>query len=57
MVRFAVRALLLEKVQPVGASDELFMIPSEVDMAAIEIELVQRENYSDTAARGARSAA
>ena len=35
----------LEKVQPVGASDELFMIPSEVDMAAIEIELVQRENY------------
>ena len=35
----------LEKVQPVGASDELFLIPSEVDMAAIEIELVQRENY------------
>ena len=34
-----------EKVQPVGASDCLFMIPSEVDMAAIEIELVQRENY------------
>jgi chromosome partitioning protein len=35
----------LEKVQPVGASDCLFMIPSEVDMAAIEIELVQRDNY------------
>lgn len=35
----------LEKVQPVGAQDGLFMIPSEVDMAAIEIELVQRENY------------
>ncbi len=35
----------LEKVQPVGASDRLFVIPSEVDMAAIEIELVQRENY------------
>jgi hypothetical protein len=35
----------LEKVQPVGASGNLFLIPSEVDMAAIEIELVQRENY------------
>ena len=35
----------LEKVQPVGASDKLFVIPSEVDMAAVEIELVQRENY------------
>ena len=35
----------LEKVQPVGASDCLFIIPSEVDMAAIEIELVQRDNY------------
>ena len=35
----------LEKVQPVGTSDCLFMIPSEVDMAAIEIELYQRENY------------
>ena len=35
----------LEKVQPVGSSDALFLIPSEVDMAAIEIELVQRENY------------
>lgn len=35
----------LEKVQPVGASDNLFMIPSEVDMAAIEIELIQRDNY------------
>jgi chromosome partitioning protein len=35
----------LEKVQPVGANDRLFMIPSEVDMAAIEIELIQRDNY------------
>ena len=35
----------LEKVQPVGASGNLFLIPSEVDMAAIEIELVQREHY------------
>lgn len=35
----------LDKVQPVGASECLFMIPSEVDMAAIEIELFQRENY------------
>ncbi len=35
----------LEKVQPVGASECLFMIPSEVDMAAIEIELIQRDNY------------
>jgi chromosome partitioning protein len=35
----------LEKVQPVGTSKNLFLIPSEVDMAAIEIELVQRENY------------
>ncbi|MGB0416010.1 MAG: ParA family protein [Coraliomargarita sp.] len=35
----------LDKVQPVGASECLFIVPSEVDMAAIEIELVQRENY------------
>ena len=35
----------LEKVQPVGANDCLFIIPSEVDMAAIEIELIQRDNY------------
>jgi chromosome partitioning protein len=35
----------LEKVQPVGTNDCLFIIPSEVDMAAIEIELIQRENY------------
>ena len=35
----------LGKVQPVGSSDCLFMIPSEVDMAAIEIELFQREDY------------
>lgn len=36
---------VLDKVQPVGAIDCLFIVPSEVDMAAIEIELVQRENY------------
>lgn len=35
----------LDKVQPVGASECLHIIPSEVDMAAIEIELIQRENY------------
>jgi len=35
----------LEKVQPVGTNGNLFIIPSEVDMAAIEIELYQRENY------------
>ncbi|MGB0257922.1 MAG: ParA family protein [Coraliomargarita sp.] len=35
----------LDKVQPVGANANLFVIPSEVDMAAIEIELVQKENY------------
>jgi len=36
---------VMEKVQPVGVSGSLFMIPSEVDMAAIEIELFQRDNY------------
>lgn len=35
----------LEKIRPVRAEKNLFMIPSEVDMAAIEIELVQRDNY------------
>ena len=35
----------LEKIQPVGTNGNLFIIPSEVDMAAIEIELYQRENY------------
>jgi chromosome partitioning protein len=35
----------IEKVQPVGTNGNLFIIPSEVDMAAIEIELVQREDY------------
>lgn len=35
----------LEKVRSVESNKNLFMIPSEVDMAAIEIELVQRENY------------
>ena len=35
----------MEKILPVGISQNLFMIPSEVDMAAIEIELVQQDNY------------
>ena len=35
----------LEKIRPLESCKNLFMIPSEVDMAAIEIELVQRENY------------
>ena len=35
----------MEKIRPVETSKNLFMIPSEVDMAAIEIELVQRDNY------------
>lgn len=35
----------VEKILPVESSKNLFIIPSEVDMAAIEIELVQRENY------------
>ena len=34
-----------DKITPVGTSNCLYMIPSEVDMAAIEIELVQRDNY------------
>ncbi len=34
----------LDKVKPT-ASENLFLIPSEVDMAAIEIELSQRKNY------------
>jgi len=33
------------KVQPIGTNDNLYIVPSEVDMAAIEIELTQRENY------------
>ncbi len=35
----------LEKIQPVKSSKHLYILPSEVDMAAIEIELVQHENY------------
>ena len=35
----------LEKVRPAGAKGKLFIIPSEVDMAAVEMELIQRENY------------
>lgn len=35
----------MEKVRPVETCKNLFIIPSEVDMAAIEIELVQRDNY------------
>ena len=34
-----------EKIRSVETNKNLFIIPSEVDMAAIEIELVQRENY------------
>ena len=34
-----------EKICSVGASQNLFMIPSEVDLAAIEIELFQQDNY------------
>lgn len=37
--------MALDKVQPIGANPNLFVVPSEVDMAAIEIELVQRSNY------------
>lgn len=35
----------LEKVQPTAVSDRLFVIPSEVDMAALEIELGQQDDY------------
>jgi len=35
----------IEKIKQVGDSGNLFMIPSEVDMAAVEIELVQQDNY------------
>lgn len=34
-----------DKIQPVGTNGCLSIIPSEVDMAAIEIELAQQENY------------
>jgi len=34
-----------EKIRPVNNSKHLSLIPSEVDMAAVEIELIQRENY------------
>ena len=35
----------MEKIQPAGDHGYLSIIPSEVDMAAVEIELVQQENY------------
>lgn len=36
----------LDKVQPVGISENLFIIPSEVDMAAVETDLYEQgENY------------
>jgi chromosome partitioning protein len=35
----------MEKIRSVDTRKNLFVIPSEVDMAAIEIELVQRDNY------------
>ena len=43
-VRYAGRVLLWTRYNRL-AQDGLFMIPLEVDMAAIEIELVQEENY------------
>ena len=39
------QGVALDKIKPVGTSNNLYIIPSEVDMAAIEIELVQRDNY------------
>ena len=35
----------MEKIQPTGDNECLFIIPAEVDMAAVEIELVQQDNY------------
>jgi chromosome partitioning protein len=34
-----------EKIRPHGEQAGLFLIPSEVDLAAIEVELSQQENY------------
>ena len=36
---------IAEKVKPVASQKNLFIVPSEMDLAAIEIELAQRENY------------
>ena len=36
---------IADKVQPVATQKNLFIVPSEMDLAAIEIELAQRENY------------
>ena len=36
---------IADKVQPVASQKNLFIVPSEMDLAAIEIELAQRENY------------
>ncbi len=35
----------LSKIRPLGGNGRLFLIPSEVDMAAIEIELAQQDDY------------
>jgi chromosome partitioning protein len=36
---------IADKVQPVASKKNLFIVPSEMDLAAIEIELARRENY------------
>ena len=36
---------IADKVQAVASQKNLFIVPSEMDLAAIEIELAQRENY------------
>ena len=36
---------ILDQVQSVQSHNNLFMVPSEMDLAAIEVELAQRENY------------
>ena len=41
----------LEKVQPVGSSDCLFMIPSEVDMAAISEDSEKAASGNSTVPR------
>ena len=36
---------ILEQIQSVQSQKNLFMVPSEMDLAAIEVELAQRDNY------------